>query len=157
MHMLHSYFYVRQIWWNAFLYGIDNIVEIIQLNDLFRYFAVIDPCRELMPCLNGATCNNFVTSYTCTCAPGWEGMNCERGEYVSLLYNICDSTHRKGPVGSSEDQNWLLCYFLNGCSFSSILVQEYLKSDIVFLRYGNFIDDVILQIDEKLILRSSYC
>ena len=38
------------------------------------------------------------------------------------------------------------CYFLNGCFFSSILVQRFLKSDITFLRYGNFIN-------EKLILR----
>ncbi len=32
---------------------------------------------------------------------------------------------------------------LNGCSFISILVQKILKSDIAFLRYGNFIEDVI--------------
>ena len=35
------------------------------------------------------------------------------------------------------------CYFLNVCSFISILVQKDLKSDIAFLRYGNFIEDVI--------------
>ncbi len=35
----------------------------------------------------------------------------------------------------------------NGYSFSSILVQKVLKSDIVFLRYGNLIDDVIQIID----------
>ncbi len=36
-----------------------------------------------------------------------------------------------------------LCYFLNGCSFISILVQKVLKLDIAFLSYGNFIEDVI--------------
>ena len=35
------------------------------------------------------------------------------------------------------------CYFLNGCSFSSIWVQSVLKSDITFLRYGNFIEVVM--------------
>ncbi len=40
---------------------------------------------------------------------------------------------------------WVMtfCYFLNGCPFSSILVQKCLKSDIAFLRYGNFIEDII--------------
>ncbi len=35
------------------------------------------------------------------------------------------------------------CYLLIGCSFISILVQNFLKSDIAFLRYGNFIEDEI--------------
>ena len=34
------------------------------------------------------------------------------------------------------------CYFLNGCSFSSILVQKVFKSDIAFLLYFNFIEVV---------------
>ena len=44
------------------------------------------------------------------------------------------------------------CYFLNGCSFSSILTPKILKSDIAFFRYGNFIEDVI-RVVEKSILR----
>ncbi len=35
------------------------------------------------------------------------------------------------------------CYFLNSCFFSSIFVWRFLKLDITFLRYGNFIDDVL--------------
>ncbi len=34
-------------------------------------------------------------------------------------------------------------YFLTGFSFSSILVQQFLISDIAFLRYGTFIKDII--------------
>ena len=57
--------------------------------------------------------------------------------------NKCVSTHRKGPV-VSEDQNCVFAIILlNCCSFISILVQKLLKSDIAFLRYGNFIEDVI--------------
>ena len=55
---------------------------------------------------------------------------------------ICVSTHQKEPV-VSEDQSGLFCHFLNDCSFNSILVQNFLKSNIVFLRYGNFIEDVL--------------
>ncbi|XP_072024882.1 uncharacterized protein [Amphiura filiformis] len=30
------------------------------------------------PCLNGATCEDRVGSYTCTCVPGWTGSNCDQ-------------------------------------------------------------------------------
>ena len=29
------------------------------------------------PCQNGGTCNDHVNSYTCTCAPGFIGTDCE--------------------------------------------------------------------------------
>lgn len=35
-------------------------------------------CRQRCLCQNGATCNQ--TSGTCTCASGWTGTACERGE-----------------------------------------------------------------------------
>ncbi len=57
------------------------------------------------------------------------------------VFSICDSTHRNGPVGS-EVQNWLLL-FPKWLFFISILVQKFLKSDIVVLKYGTIIDNVI--------------
>ena len=47
------------------------------------------------------------------------------------LKTNCDSTHQKGPLGS-EVQNWIFYIFLNGCSSSSILVHNFLKTDIMF-------------------------
>ena len=32
------------------------------------------------PCMNGATCLNLPGDYNCTCAPGYEGLNCDMGE-----------------------------------------------------------------------------
>ncbi len=40
-------------------------------------------------------------------------------------------------------QKFIINCFLNGCSFSSILVQIILKSVIGFSSYSNFIDDVV--------------
>ncbi|XP_072043290.1 complement C1q tumor necrosis factor-related protein 3-like [Amphiura filiformis] len=34
---------------------------------------------ELHPCQNGGTCEDGVDSYTCICASGWTGDNCELG------------------------------------------------------------------------------
>ncbi len=68
---------------------------------------------------------------------------------MSQNFLKCVSTHQKGPV-VSEDQNllffpkWLFFYFNFGANF--------FKSNITFLRYGNFIEDVITNC-EKLIFR----
>ena len=42
-------------------------------------FSDIDEC-ESDPCLNGGTCTDVINEYTCDCADGWEGVNCENGE-----------------------------------------------------------------------------
>ena len=36
----------------------------------------IDDCNQ-DPCLNGATCNDEVNSYSCTCVAGYAGTDCE--------------------------------------------------------------------------------
>ena len=45
--------------------------------DYFAY-TVIDRCNP-DPCQNGATCNNFGTSFTCDCTPGFAGTVCDNG------------------------------------------------------------------------------
>ena len=37
------------------------------------------------PCLNGGSCNDGVNSYSCDCAYGYTGDNCETGEVCSVL------------------------------------------------------------------------
>ncbi|KAH3701912.1 hypothetical protein DPMN_076908 [Dreissena polymorpha] len=34
------------------------------------------------PCKNGATCNNLLNNYTCTCTGGWQGTNCDQGKFL---------------------------------------------------------------------------
>jgi hypothetical protein len=37
-----------------------------------------DDCMSSL-CQNGATCNDGVNSYTCTCSPGYTGTYCDTG------------------------------------------------------------------------------
>lgn len=41
----------------------------------------IDECGS-SPCVNGATCNDNVHSYSCTCASGYGGDRCDRGTFL---------------------------------------------------------------------------
>ena len=50
------------------------------LQQLTIYFTDINECIGL-PCKNGATCNDLINLYTCTCQPGYTGYNCTHGLY----------------------------------------------------------------------------
>ena len=42
------------------------------------FYSDIDDC-ENQPCIQGK-CTDRVNGYKCTCEPGWEGPNCEKGK-----------------------------------------------------------------------------
>ena len=48
---------------------------------LYYYTLLLDTeeCTS-NPCKNGATCDDAVNMYTCTCAAGYEGDHCETGK-----------------------------------------------------------------------------
>ena len=48
---------------------------------LFIHSLDTDECAS-NPCQNGATCNDYVNQYNCTCAPGWENTHCETSMYL---------------------------------------------------------------------------
>lgn len=39
----------------------------------------VDEC-ESSPCKNGATCNQYVNSFTCSCPAGFSGVNCQTND-----------------------------------------------------------------------------
>ena len=54
-------------------------------------FTDTDECAS-DPCQNGATCNDMVNMYNCTCAPGYEDVFCENGNLSSStneMFKIC--------------------------------------------------------------------
>ncbi|XP_047133368.1 uncharacterized protein LOC100208285 isoform X1 [Hydra vulgaris] len=73
-------------------------------------------CDE-KPCRNGATCNAGNYSYTCTCKPGWTGVNCEvdidecasspcgRHGTCTNLINDFNCTCIKGIIGKQCETN----------------------------------------------------
>ena len=34
------------------------------------------------PCVNGGTCTDLENGYSCECAPGYDGPNCNTGTYM---------------------------------------------------------------------------
>ena len=54
---------------------------------ILKYYVVL-PCHisdikecASAPCQNGGQCNEELNGYTCTCLPGWTGINCAQGMY----------------------------------------------------------------------------
>ena len=43
------------------------------------------PACESSPCLNGGSCTNTDTGFTCDCAEGWRGDTCEESKNTSGL------------------------------------------------------------------------
>ncbi|MCP3668384.1 MAG: calcium-binding EGF-like domain-containing protein [Gammaproteobacteria bacterium] len=43
----------------------------------------IDECQS-NPCQNGATCNDQIDQYNCTCLPGFTGKHCESSGTFSI-------------------------------------------------------------------------
>ena len=55
------------------------------------YFEDIDDCA-ITPCQNGGTCSDGVDSYTCSCAAGYSGRNCQTGQQTNFVCVIYTST-----------------------------------------------------------------
>ena len=70
---------------------ISIILSLFSVNPLIiksYSFSELDGCVP-NPCGNGATCTNVLGDYTCTCAPGWKGVNCTEGEKKITYSMIC--------------------------------------------------------------------
>ena len=49
----------------------------------------VNECASI-PCQNGATCNDLVNSYYCTCAEGYTGTNCQTGKLKFDMSNCLE-------------------------------------------------------------------
>ena len=62
--------------------------KILTVSMVFSLFSEIDLCAS-HPCENTGTCKNFRTYYTCSCPPGFQGVNCETGKEIKWTDNKC--------------------------------------------------------------------
>ena len=49
-----------------------------------NFYLGVDACAS-SPCKNGATCTNMEGAYSCFCADGYTGQNCETGTSVAYI------------------------------------------------------------------------
>uniref|UniRef100_A0ABM0MEN6 Fibropellin-3-like n=1 Tax=Saccoglossus kowalevskii TaxID=10224 RepID=A0ABM0MEN6_SACKO len=63
------------------------------------------PCNS-NPCMNGGTCHNFYTFYSCECSPQWTGSNC------NIAVNPCNSF----PCINGGTCDWLISSNVYTCS-----------------------------------------
>ena len=55
----------------------------------YYFIADINECNSC-PCENGATCNDEVNSYNCTCVEGYNGTTCQTGIFnITMMYFPC--------------------------------------------------------------------
>jgi EGF-like domain len=54
---------------------------------VFQQFCAF-PCLAA-PCQNGGTCTEVLSTYTCACAPGFAGPNCQYSTYSSFMIIAC--------------------------------------------------------------------
>lgn len=55
-----------------------------RFNLLFPRKADVNECSS-NPCFHGGTCTDHVNGFTCSCAVGFGGTRCEKGEYKSIF------------------------------------------------------------------------
>ena len=61
----------------------------------------IDECRNTSSCLNGATCQNTIGNFKCTCAKGFTGDNCGKVENICMKTPFFSSWRKTSNAGGS--------------------------------------------------------
>jgi hypothetical protein len=50
----------------------------------FSFISDVNECEKFSPCQNNGTCINNNGSYACNCTEGWQGYDCENGNFQIL-------------------------------------------------------------------------
>ena len=97
---------------NTLLY--NHSICIISIYIVIRLSTDINECSR-DPCENRATCTNEVGSYSCTCAHGYTGYNCETGTFeyhvIFLIVDLyCSNVHIGTLKHNSSTSSYLIFY-----------------------------------------------
>ena len=95
----------------------------------------MNECDLRQPCLNGATCHDHVNNYTCDCAPGFYGRQCETGQCDNMLLSCCetqslittnaDNTNTQLKTIAVFRTIFSSCQFHGSSNFSASLIRVY--------------------------------
>lgn len=102
----------------------SNFYTIVKVFDFLVHCEVwlsdINECVLYRPCKNGATCYDSFGSYSCSCAPGWTGKDCDTGTTsmapAHLPFLICLVLMRFiTDYKVSFIQEWIVVVEINEC------------------------------------------
>ena len=88
----------------------NNTYRFVGVLEIVLPISDIDECVS-SPCQNGGTCIDDVNSYTCLCAPGYSGVNCNGGErLVRFAESVASEVKRPRHFIPSFDDFILAMY-----------------------------------------------
>ena len=86
--LLKNYKFLKvQCFWYILAYFLRSPSNIININRCILIVSLlssktdIDDCAS-HPCKNNGTCTDQVNGFNCSCAPGFNGVQCETGNYI---------------------------------------------------------------------------
>ena len=68
----------------CYFYAFTNPLEYLLHHVNLTFLLAIDECAS-RPCMNGGNCTDEINEYTCECADGFTGLNCESGIKIITL------------------------------------------------------------------------
>ena len=77
-----NYYFCRKIHFKTMRHNIDILTQRMPLNFTPKYAFLsldMDECSS-NPCMNGASCQDGMGSYSCSCKDGFFGSHCETGK-----------------------------------------------------------------------------
>ena len=131
--------FILDLHWNNCVLSDISIIDTghnqLSIIPLYRYYHTLGPfdCIDINecasdPCQNGAICTDAINIYTCTCAAGYTGLQCQTStQFVSTLIQAFIDYSQSGKTSYDPimAENIVWVFPAGECSVTSGLDEHY--------------------------------